>query len=87
MVSSAEKQLLAMDMATLSERICCGESTIEGWIRRGLFPEGKMIGGKRLWRWKDVERHLAPDGDKSAASRVPTAEEITNATRAARQQN
>jgi hypothetical protein len=36
------------DLATLAEHICCGESTIENWVRLGLFPAPKKIGGKRL---------------------------------------
>ncbi len=52
------------DIATLSRHICTAETTIENWVRMGLFPQPrKKIGGKRLWCWKDVERHLAGDGD------------------------
>ena len=27
----------------------------------GLFPPPRKVGGKRLWQWKEVERHLASD--------------------------
>ena len=70
------------DLATLSEHICAAESTIENWVKMGLFPAPKKVGGKRLWQWKEVERHLAANGEG-----VPTldqvAERITNATRQA----
>jgi hypothetical protein len=70
------------DIATLSEHICAAESTIENWVKMGLFPAPKKVGGKRLWQWKEVERHLAANGEG-----VPTldqvAERITNATRQA----
>lgn len=46
------------DLATLAEHICYGESMIEAWLRQGLFPAPKKIGGTRLWRWHDVEPHL-----------------------------
>jgi hypothetical protein len=71
------------DLRTLAEHICTGESTIENWVRLGQFPAPRRIGGKRLWKWKDVERHLAGDGDTVAASTSGLAEAITNATRAA----
>lgn len=72
-----------MDLATLSEHICVGESTIENWVKMGLFPPPKKVGGKRLWQWKEVERHLA--GDKAAAAPSPDelADRIRNATRRA----
>lgn len=51
------------DIATLAEHICAGESTIENWVRMGIFPAPRLQGGKRLWSWKEVERHLAGAGD------------------------
>jgi hypothetical protein len=71
------------DLATLAEHICCGESTIENWVRLGLFPVPKKIGGKRLWEWKVVQRHLARYDEAGAASIDQQAEAICNATRAA----
>jgi hypothetical protein len=72
------------DLATLALHICSGESTIENWVKLGLFPPPKKIGGKRLWSWKEVEKHLA--GDNSG---MPAADDlagrITNATRRASQ--
>ena len=57
-----------MDLATLSQHICAGESTIENWVKLGQFPPPRKIGGKRLWKWEDVERHLAGDDSSVAAS-------------------
>jgi predicted site-specific integrase-resolvase len=71
------------DLATLAVHLCVGESTIENWVRQGLFPAPRKVGGKRLWQWKEVERHLAPDNDGVAASPDQQAKDITNATRAA----
>jgi hypothetical protein len=48
------------DLATLAEHICCGESTIENWVRLGLFPVPKKIGGKRLLEWRSCSVTL-PD--------------------------
>jgi predicted DNA-binding transcriptional regulator AlpA len=71
------------DIATLSEHICAAESTIENWIRLGLFPEPRKVGGKRLWSWKEVEHHLAANKQLSAASPDELAERIKNGTKQA----
>jgi predicted DNA-binding transcriptional regulator AlpA len=73
------------DLETLAEHICVGQSTIENWVRTGLFPAPKKIGGKRLWEWKAVTRHLANSANPGAASLDQQAEAIRNATRAAAQ--
>lgn len=64
------------DLATLSRHLCCGESTIENWVRAGLLPPPKRVGGKRLWVWKEIERHIAGTGDPSALSTDQLAEKI-----------
>jgi predicted DNA-binding transcriptional regulator AlpA len=69
-----------MDLATLAEHTCTGESTIENWVKQGLFPVPKKIGGKRLWQWSKVELHLAGESDPVQSS---MAENITNAVRRA----
>lgn len=71
------------DLATLAEHCCMGQSTIENLVKLGQFPAPKKVGGKRLWRWKDVEKHLAGDAGPSAASPDQQAEGIRNATRSA----
>jgi predicted DNA-binding transcriptional regulator AlpA len=71
------------DLRTLAEHLCTGESTIENWVKLGLFPRPRKIGGKRLWRWKEVERFLAATEDAVAAVPDAQAEAIRNATRAA----
>jgi hypothetical protein len=69
------------DLATLAEHICAAESTIENWVRLGLFPEPKKVGGKRLWCWREVERHLA--NINPAKSLDELAERIKNGTKQA----
>lgn len=69
------------DLATLSAHICAAESTIEGWVKMGLFPPPKKVGGKRLWQWKEVERHLAANGEG-----VPTLDEVAERIRHATRQ-
>jgi len=72
-----------MDLATLALHICTGESTIETWVKLGLFPPPRKQGGKRLWVWKVVERHIAGDDDGVRSSDDGLAQRITHATRRA----
>lgn len=70
-----------MDLATLAKHICASERAIENWVKTGEFPPPKMQGGKRLWRWKVVEQHLAADAEAAPT----TADSIREATRHALQ--
>jgi hypothetical protein len=72
-----------MDLATLALHICAGQSTIENWVSLGTFPAPKKVNGKRLWEWKEVERHLRRDGDTVPIDDVTA--RITDATRRATQ--
>jgi hypothetical protein len=71
------------DLATLAEHLCTSEHAIEGWVKRGEFPAPKRQGGKRLWSWREVERHLEGRGQVMARSLDQIAEGIRNATREA----
>ena len=70
------------DLATLSAHICASESAIENWVRLGLFPPPRKVGGKRLWSWSEVERHLAAN-QLIASSPDELAERIKNGTKQA----
>lgn len=72
------------DLRTLAEHVCASERAIENWVKMGMFPSPKMQGGKRLWRWKDVEKHLAADSAAAPTAPVDQAERIRDATRKAR---
>ena len=74
-----------MDLATLSSHICAGESTIENWVKMGIFPKPRMQGGKRIWSWRAVEKHLAGEADAAPSTPSDLAGRITNATRQALQ--
>jgi hypothetical protein len=71
------------DLATLAEHICASERAIENWVKMGQFPAPRMQGGKRLWRWKDIERHLAADADAAPTAPADHAERIRDATKKA----
>jgi hypothetical protein len=44
------------DLATLSQHICAAESTIENWVRIGIFPQPRKVG---VEKWAIV-RDLLP---------------------------
>ncbi len=68
------------DIATLAQHICTSERTIESWVKLGIFPAPRVQGAKRLWSWKDVERHLAGESDTAHTSLT---QRITDGTRRA----
>jgi excisionase family DNA binding protein len=74
------------DIATLSEHTTLAPRTIEMWVKEGKLPPPRVRGGKRLWKWTDVERYLDGDGDA-----VPALDDqlecIRNATRQAASRN
>lgn len=43
------------DLATLAQHLCAGESTVEQLVALGQFPRPKMMGGKRVWKWIEVD--------------------------------
>lgn len=73
------------DIATLARHICCSESTIENWMRYEGFPGPIRIRGSRRWDWEKVRTWMDKRAESGAASAVPSAQDIANATRAARQ--
>ena len=67
------------DAPTLCANICIGPRTLDTWVAQGLLPPPRRIGGKRLWKWQDVERYLESD----AAAPDAVADRIKHATRQA----
>jgi predicted DNA-binding transcriptional regulator AlpA len=73
------------DKATLCEHLCASENTIDAWVRQGLLPPPRKIGGKLMWKWAEVDRHLEKRADGVQSSPDAQAEAIRNATRRAAQ--
>jgi len=63
--------------------LCASESAIENWVKLGLFPGPRKVGGKRLWSRREVENHLAANKQLTASSPDELAERIKNGTRQA----
>lgn len=66
------------DAATLCAHICISVTTLETWVKEGRLPPARMIGGKRMWKWDEVDRSLSGDtgivpsdaGESALARRV-----------------
>lgn len=72
-----------MDTTTLADNIGLHPNTIDNWVKRGLLPPPRVRGGKRLWKWVEVEAYLEGEQGAVAASAVDMGEAIYNATRKA----
>lgn len=70
-----------VDKDRLCLELCISQHTVDAWTRQGILPPPRDKGGKRLWKWSEVERRL--DGDGVPPSVDATAEEIRHATRQA----
>ncbi len=46
------------DIATLTANLCISERTVDMWTKQGLLPPPKNTGGKRLWKWVEVEAYI-----------------------------
>ena len=61
------------DCATVCAHLCISESTLDNWIKREILPAARMVGGKRMWKWAEIERALDGEGDtleQDLASRI-----------------
>ena len=82
-----EKRIPAyVDIARLCFELSICDRTAEAWVRQGILPAPRQRGGKRLWKWTEVERHLDDGATGTPASADSEAERIRDAaTRLAEQ--
>lgn len=74
-----EKHIPAyVDIDRLCREICVTERTADAWVRQGILPAPRQRGGKRLWKWKEVEAYLDDDAQGVPASADSEAERIRN---------
>lgn len=72
-----------VDTARLCFEVCISEATVDAWVKQGILPAPVYRGGKRLWRWREVDAHLAGTAPGGAPSPHEQAENLLNATRKA----
>ena len=68
------------DISTLAAHLCISDRTVDRWVQEGILPPPRLRGGKRLWKWSEVDALLDRGTDAPAE---PDAERIRNATRQA----
>jgi predicted site-specific integrase-resolvase len=69
-----------VDIERLCVELCISPRTVDAWIRLGILPAPRQRGGKRLWKWGEVEAYLDRDGDTSPDRE---ADDVRRATQAA----
>lgn len=72
-----------VDTARLCFEVCISEATVDAWVKQGILPPPVYRGGKRLWRWREVDAHLAGTAPTGAPSPHEQAENIRDAARKA----
>lgn len=70
-----------VDVARLCRELCICERTAEAWVRQSILPAPKLRGGKRLWKWMEVERYLDDGGPSVSPSADAEAERVRNVTK------
>ncbi len=68
------------DTATLCAHICVSANTVETWVSQGILPPPRKRGGKRMWKWDEVNEYLE---GKAGTSPDTQADRIKDATRRA----
>lgn len=69
------------DISTLCANICACERTVDAWVKLGILPPPRLRGGKRMWKWSEVDAYLSRD---DASRREDSdADRIREATRRA----
>lgn len=65
-----------VDAPTLAKLICCSVDTIDKWVDQRILPPAVHRGGKRLWKWSEVDAWLTNGAGEKMGS-------ITDAVRKA----
>lgn len=68
------------DVSTLCAHLCISEGTVDNWVRQGILPPARLRGGKRMWKWSEVDAMLDHGPNETTDA---DAERIRNATKAA----
>ncbi len=66
------------DISHLTQNLCISEPTVNAWVKQGILPPPRNKGGKRLWKWTEVERYL--DGQEGGGLNQEM-EDIRNETK------
>ena len=70
-----------MDTVTLARHLSVSPGTVDNWAAQGIIPPPRNRGGKRLWKWSEVDDRLTLG--EVGGSPDAQAERIRNGTRRA----
>ncbi len=62
-----------VDIARLCQELCICERTVDAHVKQGLLPPHYKLGGKRLWKWSEVERYIRHGPSETEADRIRNA--------------
>jgi predicted DNA-binding transcriptional regulator AlpA len=71
------------DISTLCGHTCLSEATVDKWVKLGLLPPPRQRGGKRMWKWSEVNAYLENGGNDVPVSQGSDVEQVREATRRA----
>ena len=71
------------DTTTLCAHLCISEGTVDNWVRQGILPAARMVGGKRMWEWAEVERRMRGDTGIVPADETRVARQVFDAAKKA----
>lgn len=69
------------DATTLCAHLCISDRTLDAWVKAGTLPEGRMRGGKLMWKWEEVDRAMA--GETGIVPEQELAQRVYHGTRQA----
>lgn len=69
------------DAATLCAHLCISEGTLDTLIRQGKLPAARWLGGKRVWKWAEIDAQV--DGGPAKVEELTLAEKVRHDTRKA----
>ena len=71
------------DATTLCAHLCISDGTLDTWVREARLPAARLIGGKRMWEWAEVERRLRAETGIVPGDEADLVRRVNNVTRTA----
>lgn len=64
MMPNAAQKPTWMDAAALCQELSISVNTLDNWMKKERFPQARLRGGKRFWRWSEVDQWMEGTSDK-----------------------
>lgn len=53
------------DTVTLAAHLSVSPDTVENWVAAGTLPPPRQRGGKRMWKWAEVDAWMSDGAENS----------------------